>query len=164
MQAVSSERCHTILQSNLTSVLSFDYFRTVKEWVTQWDELGTSEFCAAEKGTDINTFNKKVEDIVTVNTGDTTRKAVAMKFSEGYLHNHYDNDNEAGERIEYVNLFTVLAAFILVIACINFTNLSTAKAARRLKEVGIKKAIGARRNQLMNSVSRGIIPAHYCLL
>lgn len=130
-------------------VLSFDYFRTVKEWVTQWDGSGPQNFVLLKKGTDINTFNKKVEDIITVNTGDTTRKVVAMKFSEGYLHNHYDNDNQAGERIEYVNLFTVLAAFILVIACINFTNLSTAKAARRLKEVGIKKVIGARRNQLI---------------
>jgi ABC-type antimicrobial peptide transport system permease subunit len=46
-------------------------------------------------------------------------------------------------------LFSLIAIFILVIACINFMNLSTAKAARRMKEVGIKKVVGANRKQLI---------------
>jgi hypothetical protein len=54
-----------------------------------------------------------------------------------------------GTRIAYVKLFSAIALFILLIACINFTNLSTAKASRRLKEVGIKKAVGAGRRTLV---------------
>ena len=130
-------------------VLSFDYFKTVKDWVTHWNGSGPQNFVLLKKGTDISTFNKKVENIITTHTGDTTRKVFATKFSDGYLYNYYENNTRAGERIEYVNLFTGLAVFILVIACINFMNLSTAKASRRLKEIGIKKVVGARRSQLI---------------
>ena len=55
----------------------------------------------------------------------------------------------SGDRIEYVRMFSIIAGFILLIACINFMNLSTARASRRLKEVGVKKAIGARKSALV---------------
>ncbi|HEY2721322.1 MAG TPA: FtsX-like permease family protein, partial [Chitinophagaceae bacterium] len=54
-----------------------------------------------------------------------------------------------GGRIEYVRMFSIIAIFILIIACINFMNLSTAKASRRMKEVGIKKVVGASRGSLI---------------
>ena len=72
-----------------------------------------------------------------------------MKFADVYLHNNYNGNVQSGGRIEYVKLFSLLAVFIIVIACINFMNLSTAKAARRFKEVGIKKVVGAERKQLI---------------
>jgi len=130
-------------------VLPFDYFKAVKTWVTHWESSGPSTFVLLKKGTDIDAFNRKAENLITTHTGDTARKVVATRFSDGYLHNHYGNKIRAGERIDYVNLFTVLAVFILVIACINFMNLSTAKAARRFREIGIKKVVGARRGQLV---------------
>jgi ABC-type antimicrobial peptide transport system permease subunit len=65
------------------------------------------------------------------------------------LYANYENGIQAGGRIEYVKLFSIVAIFILVIACINFMNLSTAKASRRLKEVGIKKAVGSTRTALI---------------
>lgn len=131
-------------------VLSFDYFRGVKDWVNHWDSYGPQTFVLLKKETNINSFNRNVENVIMTHTGNRFRKVVGVKFSEGYLHNHFGNNNiAAGERIQYVNLFTALAVFILVIACINFMNLSTAKASRRLKEVGIKKVAGARRSQLI---------------
>lgn len=130
-------------------VLSFDYFKTVKDWVKHWNGLGPKNFVLLKQGTDINSFNKKAEHIITANTGDTTRKVFATKFSDGYLYGSYGDTVRAGERIQYVNLFTALAVFILLIACINFMNLSTAKANRRLKEIGVKKVVGASRSQLI---------------
>ncbi len=130
-------------------VLSFDYFKAVKEWPAHWNSVGPQNFVLLKKETALNAFNKNVADIITTHTGNSARKVVAAKFSDGYLHNFHDNDSPAGERMQYVNLFTALAVFILLIACINFMNLSTAKAARRLKEVGIKKVVGARRSQLV---------------
>ncbi|MDE3212253.1 MAG: ABC transporter permease [Bacteroidota bacterium] len=131
-------------------VLSFDYFRTVKDWVTQWGNTGPLNFILLKPNVNISTFNKKIKDIVQRNEpSDTTRKVIAMRFSDIYLHNNYNGNSQSGARIEYVNLFTLLAIFILVIACINFMNLSTAKAARRFKEVGIKKVVGAGRKELI---------------
>jgi hypothetical protein len=130
-------------------LLSYDYFKTVKDWVANWNGSGPQNFVLLKKGINIHTFNKKVENIITVNTGDTARKVTAAKFSDGYLYNKNSDSGKTSGRIEYVNLFSALAIFILIIACINFMNLSTAKAARRLKEVGVKKVVGARRSQLI---------------
>jgi putative ABC transport system permease protein len=129
-------------------VLSFEYFKSIKEWVTRWGDRGPSNYVLLNKEPDINAFNKNVADVITVNTGDTSRKVVATRFSDLYLHNNGNNATGEG-RIEYVRLFSLLAIFILVIACINFMNLSTAKASRRLKEIGIKKVVGAGRKQLI---------------
>jgi len=130
-------------------VMSFEYFKTIKNWVTKWDNLGPHNYVLLTKGTNLNTFNRNIENIVSKNGGDTTRKVLAKKFSEVYLHNNYGNNAKSAGRFEYVRLFSILALFVLVIACINFTNLSTAKGAKRLKEIGIKKVVGANRSQLI---------------
>ena len=72
-----------------------------------------------------------------------------MHFSDNYLLNTFSHGSRVGGKMEYVRLFSLIAIFILAIACINFMNLSTAKASRRLKEVGIKKVVGAGRRQLI---------------
>jgi putative ABC transport system permease protein len=131
-------------------VLSFKYFRTVKDWVTKWGNTGPLNYILLKPNADFNAFNNKVRNIIEKNVpGDTTRKVVAMKFSDIYLNNNYNGNSQSGARIQYVNLFSILALFVLVIACINFMNLSTAKAAGRFKEVGIKKVVGAERSQLI---------------
>jgi len=130
-------------------VLSFEYFKSIKEWVTRWGDRGPRNYVLLNKGTDIRTFNKNVADVITVNTGDTSRRVVATRFSDLYLHNTYGKNATGDGRIEYLRLFSLLAIFILVIACINFMNLSTAKASGRLKEIGVKKVVGAGRKQLI---------------
>ena len=72
-----------------------------------------------------------------------------MKFSSKYLRDAYDNGVQAGGRIQYVRLFSLISFLILLIASINFMNLSTAKASIRLKEIGVKKTPGATRRQLI---------------
>ena len=130
-------------------VLSFEYFKSIKEWVTRWGDRGPSNYVLLNEGTDIKALNQIVADVITVNTGDTTRRVFAARFSDLYLHNNYGKNAAGGGRIQFVKLFSLLAIFVLVIACINFMNLSTAKASRRLKEIGIKKVVGADRKQLI---------------
>jgi putative ABC transport system permease protein len=70
-------------------------------------------------------------------------------FTEYYLNSDYENGKPVGGRIKYVKIFSIVAVFILVIACINFMNMATAKAANRSKEVGIRKVVGAQRKSLI---------------
>ena len=130
-------------------VLSFEYMKDVYPWVKTWTNTGPHNFVLLKKGTNINVFNKKIAGTVEKNSNDTTRTVFAMKFSDNYLLNTFSHGSRTGGKMEYVRLFSLIAIFILLIACINFMNLSTAKASRRMKEVGIKKVIGARRQQLI---------------
>ncbi|MCG2617084.1 ABC transporter permease [Terrimonas sp. NA20] len=130
-------------------VLPFDYFKSIKEWVNLWDHSGPLCYVLLNRNTDIQIFNRNVADIITRSTGNASRKVLATRFSDAYLYGL--NSGKAGDsgKIGYVKLFSLLALFILSVACINFMNLSTAKASRRLKEIGIKKVVGARRPQLI---------------
>ncbi len=130
-------------------VLSFDYFYDQESWVKTWGNTGPHNFVLLKKGTDIVAFNKRIAGIIGKNSDDTTRNAYAMKFSDVYLFSSFSHGASTGGRTEYIRLFSLIALFILLIACINFMNLSTARAARRMKEVGIKKVVGARRPQLI---------------
>ncbi len=73
-----------------------------------------------------------------------------MKLTDIHLHSHLDSEIESNGDIQYVYLFSAIAIFILLIACINYMNLATAKSATRAKEVGMRKVIGAVRSQLIN--------------
>jgi putative ABC transport system permease protein len=70
-------------------------------------------------------------------------------YRDQYLVSHFVNGKPEGGRIEYVKIFTGVAFFILIIACINFMNLATARAVKRAKEVGVRKVIGSSRFQLI---------------
>jgi putative ABC transport system permease protein len=130
-------------------VLSFDYFYDQQSWVKTWGNTGPHNFVLLKNGTDIDAFNKRIAGIIGKNSNDTTRNAYAMKFPDVYLFSSFSHGASTGGRTEYIRLFSLIALFILLIACINFMNLSTARAARRMKEVGIKKVVGARRPQLI---------------
>ncbi|MEX2235404.1 MAG: ABC transporter permease [Cyclobacteriaceae bacterium] len=132
-------------------ILSFEGFRDENEWVTNWFNTAPQTHVLLKHGTDVEQFNKKIADLVRTKTEGKAnhRTPFVRRYSDGYLYNRYENGVLAGGRIEYVRLFSIIAIFILLIACINFMNLSTARASRRLKEVGVKKAIGARQGTLI---------------
>jgi putative ABC transport system permease protein len=140
---------------NPRSSVQFDFvvpyrgFVETNPWALTWGSHNPNTFLILKKGTDINNFNKKIKNFVKEKFKYSDVTLFVRPYSEGYLYNRYENGILVGGRIEYVKLFSCVAVFILLIACINFMNLSTAKASRRLKEVGIKKAVGAGRGNLV---------------
>jgi len=95
--------------------------------IFQYEGVSLEEFYKA--GNDFRYFLQPVKDI--------------------HLHSHLDGEIEANSNIRYVYIFTIIAAIVLLIACINFMNLATARSSTRSKEVGIRKTIGATRRQLI---------------
>ncbi|GAB4031749.1 ABC transporter permease [Spirosoma gilvum] len=82
--------------------------------------------------------------------GKPARTELAMQpFHEYYLNSNFKDAQIDGGRIEYVRLFTIVAVFILLIACVNFMNLATARSGKRAKEVGVRKVVGAMRSLLI---------------
>ena len=103
-----------------------------------------------KKGTNVNEFNKKITDYLkSKDSADKNVTLFVQQFSKKYLYGHYENGAVDGGRITYVKLFSIIAVIILLIACVNFMNLSTAKASTRLKEIGIKKTVGANRKEII---------------
>lgn len=130
-------------------VLSYEDFKDISPAVLEWGNTGTNAYVALKEGADIDLVNSKIKGTIKARIDATERKIFLKPFSENYLYGTYENGVQKGGRIEYVKLFSLIALFILIMACINFMNLSTAKALRRANEVGVKKAIGADRKSLI---------------
>lgn len=130
-------------------VLSFEEYKTDHDWVLDWGNNGPACYVIFKEGTDAAAFSDKIKTWLTTKNKDTNSELFVEHFSDRYLHGRYENGKQVGGRIEYVQLFSVIAIFILMIACINFMNLSTARATRKAKEVGIKKSVGAQRHSLI---------------
>ena len=130
-------------------VLSFDDLKDKMQMGPNWNSEPFCTYVTVKSGTNIEQFNNKLTRLITDKSKDSSRSYFLQRFSDNYLYGKYENGKKAGGRIEYVKLFGVVALFILVISCVNFMNLSTAKAATRVKEIGIKKAIGAERRTLI---------------
>ena len=114
-----------------------------------WGNSGPRTYVFLKEGTSPKWFNDKIRDFIKSKDKNLSVTLVAQRYSDRYLKGLYENGKPVGGRIEYVRLFSLIAIFILIIACINFMNLSTARASKRIKEVGIKKAIGAGRKSLI---------------
>lgn len=135
-------------------ILTFDSFKELMGMRTDdvnWDVSGPFyTYLLVKEGTDISQFNDKVTQLLKQKGNNNQQRTLFIKpYSENYLHGQYENGKEAGGRIEYVILFSTLAAFILVIACINFMNLSTAQAFKKIRATGVKRIIGARQKTLV---------------
>ncbi len=133
-------------------VLPFESWSRENTWVNEWRNSHPQSFLLLEQGTNIDHFNEKIADYVERKTEgeDSHRQLFVRKYSDNYLYGGFENGVQSGGRIEYVRLFSLIALFILMIACINFMNLSTARATRRLKEIGVKKSLGATRGSLIS--------------
>ena len=91
-----------------------------------------------------------IRDIVDENGKmDIKRELFLYPLSRWRLHSNFDNGVEEGGLSDYVQLFTIIALLILIIACINFMNLATARSERRAREVGIRKSVGSSRGELI---------------
>ncbi|MGA0560351.1 permease prefix domain 2-containing transporter [Larkinella sp. VNQ87] len=146
-------------------LFNFGLFVEKRPSMKSWGNSDPSTFLIVRKGTDLNRFNAKIRDYLKSKDRNLTAQLFAIRFSDKYLHGQFENGVQTGGRIAYVQLFSVIAIFILFIACINFMNLSTAKASGRIKEVGIKKVVGALRSSLIvQYLSESVLMAFLSLI
>lgn len=139
--------------------LKFDYLLSMglaKKLAYNYDEgWGDNEvqtYILLNSNNNLAAFNAKIKDITinhTKGTGkSTTTQVFAFPFSKHYLYNERNGEFTTG-RIVLARMFAIIAVFILLIACINFMNLSTARSEKRAKEVGVRKVAGASRSSLI---------------
>lgn len=139
------------------SSIRFDFLRSwsdfvsQNQWVNNWGNTSPSTYIQIKSNTNASIVESKIRDFIHryQQKTDGFRIELGMQpYTEKYLYSHFKNGYPDGGRISYVQIFTLIAIFILLIACINFMNLATAQSAKRAKEVGLRKVIGAMRSSL----------------
>jgi ABC-type antimicrobial peptide transport system permease subunit len=138
---------HATLQFEF--VVNYDLLIDRDSWANEWNGGYAENYLLLKEGTDIEAFNAKIENYLDDKVNNEKFTVFAIKYSDLYLYGNYQDGRLLGGRISSVQLYTLVAILILVIACINFMNLSTAQASKKMKEIGVKKAIGAHKGSLI---------------
>jgi ABC-type antimicrobial peptide transport system permease subunit len=146
------------LQDNVSAkfeyIMSWEFFIERNGWLKDWHNSGPSTVVMLREHVDPNTVIPKIQHFIKKydkEYSEIDRLELGLQpFEEKYLNSKFENGKVAGGRIEYVQLFRLVAIFILLIACINFMNLSTARAIKRAKEIGVRKVNGAIRTALIS--------------
>ncbi len=130
------------------AILPYSFLKEIGAIDNYWGNNSIFTFVQIEKGSDINSINKKLTDVVLENDPQTTTKFSLFPLLGIHLYGQFGFKETKGPVI-VVTIFTLIAIFIILIACINFINLSTAKASGRGKEIGIKKVAGANKMSMI---------------
>ncbi len=116
-------------------------------WGNRWFQV----FAQIDDNSSLANVSKIIKDIAKDNNAKDTGNPELFLFpmSKWHLYSEFKNGLSVGGKIEYVILFSIIGIFILLLACINFINLTTANALKRGKEVGVRKTLGSSRKQLI---------------
>ncbi len=118
-------------------------------WMENWGNSSFATYVKLKKGVEAPVVEQAMSGIYKRHKEGLDYTPVLQKMTDVYLYGRYVNGYAAGGRISYLYVFGSAALFVLIIACVNFMNLATARSARRAKEVGVLKAIGAGRKNLI---------------
>lgn len=120
----------------------------VKEAQTEWDNRYWKLFVQMRFGVDMYSLNKKIEDLAKGHVKAHNESLLLNPMARLHLYNEFKNGKSVGGRIEVIWFFGMIGLSVLLLACINFMNLATARSEKRAKEVGLRKSIGSLRWQL----------------
>jgi ABC-type antimicrobial peptide transport system permease subunit len=133
-------------------IVPFDYSNgDIKESMANWQNSSWAVYIQTAPGTNMSIVDKKITELKWKR--DAYDKKISTYFTfpmyKWRLYSDFKNGKNTGGMIEYVRLFSIIGVIILLIACVNFMNLSTARSERRAKEVGIRKTLGSDKRSLI---------------
>lgn len=118
-------------------------------WINKWDNNRIATWVELQPKTNLIALNGKLDKLMKERANNDNTGLFAYPFERMWLYGEFKNGKPAGGRIYAVLLLGVIGLFVLLIACINFMNLATARSERRAREVGVRKVMGAFRRQVI---------------
>ncbi|MEP6712719.1 MAG: ABC transporter permease [Ferruginibacter sp.] len=129
----------------------FEIIYDQSPWLHSWGNNSLSTYVELKPGVDAASVNKKLYNFIQQREPKSIARPFLWNMSQWHLYDKFENGvATGGGQIEYVHLFTIIAWIILLIACINFMNLATARSEQRAKEVGVRKVLGAGKRRLIS--------------
>ncbi|RNC92334.1 MAG: FtsX-like permease family protein [Allomuricauda sp.] len=137
-------------------IVPWEHYVANQDWIrNSLDNWGNNSFQMFVQIASNTTFESVTKTIVDIKKNSDEEVAeydpriFLLPMEDWYLRSNFEQGVQTGGRIKYVWLFGIIGAFVLILACINFMNLSTARSEKRAKEVGIRKSIGSQKGQLI---------------
>lgn len=143
---------------NMTFIMPWELYLIESEWIKHMDDPWGSNFTQTwtqiAENADMDQVSAKIVNVKYNKLSDDDKRYKSEVFlhpmSKWHLYSEFKEGKNVGGRIEFVWMFGIIGIFVLLLACINFMNLSTARSEKRAKEVGIRKSVGSMRAQLIN--------------
>lgn len=153
-------------------LLPWKKYITTEEWLknaaTQWNNHSWQAYAQVADNVNMEKETEKIKNVVMahkVAATDGKEQAYLFPMDKWRLYSDFKNGIPAGGRIQFIWLFSIIGVFVLLLACINFMNLSTARSEKRAKEVGIRKTVGSVRSQLIGQfLSESVLVAFVSFL
>jgi putative ABC transport system permease protein len=135
-------------------LLPFSFYEETQQWVRdsrdRWDNNSFRMFVELNDDQALASTNQDIKNTIRENNESATSAELFLHpINDWHLYSNFENGKVSGGMIEYVRMFSAIAIFILLIACINFMNLATARSEKRAREVGIRKSVGSGRKELI---------------
>ena len=138
-------------------LVPFSYAEATNDWIKNARHDGYSGnsfiiYVKLQDGIPYTQVAPKIKDIEHTEKGSSNAmlsEVVLQPLANWHLYGNYVNGKETGGFLEYVRMFSIIGSLVLLIACINFINLTTARSEKRAREVGVRKAIGSQRRDLI---------------
>ncbi|HET7361465.1 MAG TPA: ABC transporter permease [Salinimicrobium sp.] len=128
----------------------FKIYENQNSWLQTWNNNGVATYVELQPKANMAAINKKLYNYIGSKIESSTSKLAIYPMNRWRMYDTFENGKEVPGRIKYVKLFSIIAWIILIIACINFMNLATARSEKRAREVGVRKVLGAGKKNLIS--------------
>ncbi len=132
-------------------LLPLEWLFKTDSWSNKWNSNNFHTYLQLKPETDVAAFSKKIEKQLSLYNPETQDLMQLQPLKNQYLHSAFDFGTDWGKRssFTYIKIFSGVGILLLIIACVNFVNLSTSRSLKRSMEVGVRKVNGASRRQLI---------------
>ena len=129
--------------------IPFSLYESKNDWLKKWDDNRIQTWLQFGPKTNLATVNNKLKALFLSKQNEKNIELFAYPFADLRLHDQFKNGKPNGGIINIIMLLSVIAGFVLLIGCINFMNLATARSEQRAREVGVRKVLGASRRRII---------------
>lgn len=131
-------------------VAPFEIYFKQSDWLHSWGNNSLSTYVELKPNASLASVNKQLYGFIQKREPTAIARPFLFSMNDWHLRDQFDNGKQTGGgQIQYVHLFSIIAWIILLIACINFMNLATARSEKRAREVGVRKVLGSTRQNLI---------------